>query len=67
MCSAFQPWIGPGAITTESGGWLEGANLKALRIYFVNFLQRTDWHRPPGSTVVDEHGRVGPLAALEDA
>lgn len=38
---------------------------QALRIYFVNFLQRTDWHRQPRSTVVDEHGRTGPLAALE--
>ena len=38
---------------------------QALRIYFVNFLQRTDWHRSPASTVVDEHGRTDPLAALE--
>ena len=38
---------------------------QALRIYFVNFLQRTDWHRRSGSTVVDEQGRTGPLAALE--
>ena len=38
---------------------------QALRISFVNFLQRTDWHRRPGSTVVDEHGQTGPLAALE--
>ena len=38
---------------------------QALRIYFVNFLQRTDWHRQPHSTVVDEHGRTGPLPALE--
>ena len=38
---------------------------QALRIYFVNFLQRTDWHRRPGSTVVDEQGRTEPLAALE--
>jgi integron integrase len=37
----------------------------ALRIYFVNFLQRTDWHRRPASTVVDENGRTNPLAALE--
>ena len=27
---------------------------QALRIYFVNFLDRTDWHRRPISTVVDE-------------
>ena len=25
---------------------------QALRIYFVNFLQRTDWQRQPQSTVV---------------
>ena len=37
----------------------------ALRIYFVNFLQRTDWNRRPGSAVVDEDGRTNPLAALE--
>ena len=37
----------------------------ALRISFVNFLQRTDWHRRPVSTVVDEDGRTNPLAALE--
>jgi integron integrase len=37
----------------------------ALRMYFVNFLQRTDWSRRPASTVVDEDGRTNPLAALE--
>lgn len=37
----------------------------ALRLYFVNFLQRTDWHRPPATSVVDGEGRVTPLAALE--
>jgi integrase len=37
----------------------------ALRIYFVNFLERTDWHRRPSSCVVDEQGRTSPLAALE--
>jgi hypothetical protein len=25
---------------------------QALRIYFVNFLKRTDWHRRPVSTFV---------------
>lgn len=35
---------------------------QALRIYFVNFLLRTDWHQP-ASTVVDENGRTNPLAA----
>ncbi len=38
---------------------------QALRIYFVNFLQRTDWQRQPASTIVDEQGRTNPLAALE--
>jgi len=38
---------------------------QALRIDFVNFLKRTDWHRRPASTVVDEQGRTSPLAALE--
>jgi hypothetical protein len=38
---------------------------QALRIYFVNFLKRTDWHRRPQSAVVDELGQVNPPAALE--
>ena len=38
---------------------------QALRIYFVNFLQRTDWHRRPANTVVDENGNTNPLSALE--
>ena len=38
---------------------------QALRIYFVNFLKRTDWHQRPASTVVDEQGQTSPLAALE--
>ena len=37
---------------------------QALRIYFVNFLKRTDWHQRPASTVVDEQGQTSPLAAL---
>ena len=37
----------------------------ALRIYFVNFLGRTDWHRQPGRPVVDEQGQTDPLAALD--
>src|SRR5687768_11166694 len=36
---------------------------QALRIYFVNFLKRTEWHRRPASTVVDEQGVTSPLAA----
>ena len=39
---------------------------QALRIYFVNFLQRTEWYRQPASTVMDEQGRTSPLAALEN-
>jgi hypothetical protein len=38
---------------------------QALRIYFVNFLDRTDWHRRQAGTVADEKGRTIPLAALE--
>ena len=38
---------------------------QALRIYCVNFLQRTDWHGRPQSAVVDDQGRTGPLAALD--
>ncbi len=37
----------------------------ALRIYFVNFLQRTDWHQRPTSAVVNEQGQTSPLAAPE--
>ena len=32
----------------------------ALRIYFVNFLDRTDWCQRPASSVVDEKGRTNP-------
>ena len=39
---------------------------QALRIYFVNFLHRTDWHRGSASAVVDQQGRTNPLAALEE-
>lgn len=38
---------------------------QALRMYFVNFLKRTEWHRRPASTVVDEQGCTNLLAALE--
>jgi len=38
---------------------------QALRLYFVNFLSRTEWHRRPASAVVDEEGRTDPLGALE--
>ena len=52
----------------ERNGVIEDWQLQqadqALRIYFVNFLQRTDWSRRQASTVVDEHGHTSPLAAL---
>ena len=35
---------------------------QALRISFVNVLNRTDWHRQPASPVVDTNGRVDYLA-----
>ena len=38
---------------------------QALRIYFVNFLNGTDWHRQPARPVVDTDGRVDPLTALQ--
>ncbi len=38
---------------------------QALRIYFTNFLKRTEWHRRPASAVVDEQGCTNGLAALE--
>lgn len=38
---------------------------QAIRIYFVNFLKRTDWSIPGTSAVVDADGGVEPLAALE--
>jgi integron integrase len=37
----------------------------ALRMYFVNFLKRDDWHRGSAHAVVDDDGRTNPLAALE--
>ena len=53
----------------ERNGGVEDWQLRqadqALRMYFVNFLKRTEWHRRPASTVVDEQGRTSPLAALE--
>lgn len=52
----------------ERGGreeWQVRQAEQALRVYFVNFLKRTDWHRRPASTVLDEQGGTRPLAALE--
>ena len=54
----------------ERGGTYQDWQIRqaehALRIYFVNFLQRTDWHRRPQTGIVDEDGRTNPLAALEE-
>lgn len=52
----------------RSGGcqdWQVHQAEQALRIYFVSFLERTDWHRRPRSTVCDDQGRTNPSAALE--
>ncbi len=38
---------------------------QALRIYFVNFLKRTNWAQAPANATVDEQGHASPLAALE--
>jgi len=38
---------------------------QALRIYFVNFLNRTDWHRQTPSAVTGSDGRTDPLAAVQ--
>lgn len=37
---------------------------QALRLYFVNFLKRTDWHRRP-DVVVGHHDKTSPLTALD--
>ena len=37
----------------------------AVRIYFTNFLGRTDWHRQPQQHIVDNAGPVQSLAVLE--
>lgn len=37
---------------------------QAIRIYFVNFLKRTDWLEPPRAAA-DQHGRVDPLAVVD--
>ena len=38
---------------------------QAVRIYFVNFLQRVDWRRQPAGRL-DEPPRTDPLAVLEE-
>lgn len=51
--------------TGSAADWQVRQADHALRVYFVNFLKRTDWHRRPASTVVDERGNASPLEALE--
>jgi hypothetical protein len=36
----------------------------AVRIYFVKFLRRTDWYRPPATATVDQQGQTSQLIAL---
>jgi integron integrase len=38
---------------------------QALRVYFVNFLDRPEWHRQPASAVLDDQGRIDTMAALQ--
>lgn len=38
---------------------------QALRIYFVNFLKRDEWHRRPARSVVDDQDHVDPAAAVQ--
>lgn len=39
---------------------------QAVRLYFVNFLQVSDWKHRPAKLVVDEAGRVDALRAVEE-
>ncbi len=50
---------------TGSQAWQVRQAEHALRLYFVNFLERTDWHRAPPSPIIDADGQVTQLAALE--
>jgi len=38
---------------------------QAVRLYFVNFLRRTDWATPSANRAADPDGRTDPLAALD--
>lgn len=52
----------------ERGGaqdWQVRQADQALRIYFVNFLERTDWRATDTQSVIDASGQVDPLSALE--
>lgn len=50
---------------TGSQEWQVRQADAALRIYFLNFLQRTDWDRQAAKPALDVDGRVDPLAALQ--
>jgi integron integrase len=53
----------------RSGGcadWQVAQAEQALRIYFVNFLQRTDWLRRPAGAPVDAQQPQDPLSLLEE-
>jgi site-specific recombinase XerC len=39
---------------------------QAVRIYFVNFLQRADWRRPPPAAKADAQQQTDPLTVLEE-
>lgn len=52
--------------TAGAADWQARQAEQALRLYFVNFLHRTEWHRQPINTVVDEQGCTNPLAATEE-
>lgn len=69
----------PGPLSDQSRSFCEGLERsgrwqdwqvrqaeQAVRLYFINFLRRTDWCAPSVSRVVDADGRVDPLAALDD-
>ena len=53
----------------ERGGacpeWQVRQAEQAVRIYFVNFLRRVEWHRKPAGAV-DERQRTDPLAVLDE-
>lgn len=50
--------------TGHAEDWQARQAEQALRIYFVNFLNRTDWHRQAPSAAVGADGATEPLAAL---
>jgi integron integrase len=50
---------------SECPDWQVQQAEQAIRLYFVNFLRRTDWQRSPTTAVVDEHGQANPLAVLD--